>query len=347
MSSNTSSPIIQKISDNNEQYILEELLNINYNIDKLIQTLLNNNKSKRYEKIENIIYNKYKISKITELKEHINLNYKNCNNDNCSYTIIEEFFNCLFNVFVSENKNKLDFNAVNSDNKTLLMQSIFNKNAFYTEELIINGANVNKKGSNGWTPLLQAVVLINTEDIIKLLLSNGSDIFHVNNNNQNCLHMIAGKDRVENLSVILEYINSELIYENLKNSNNNIILEINTKLLNLKDHIGMTPFVKSCASGSFYFANHLLNSKYIKNNCVKFDENICIDINSQDKEGNTALHYCFEFGNEEFISKLIEKEIKPIKNNKNQYCFELTDNNIIKEKFLDYIKKTKSDNNIK
>lgn len=222
----------------------------------------------------------------------------------------KEYEEKLYKMY-ENNKNILDLNRIDEDQKSLLMRAIMNKNII-ASTLLINNSNLELKNEDGINALHQACLLKDCEDIVDLLLKKKLDLmYELNEKKQNCFHLVSGKNRLLNLKILLSYYD---------------------KNIDEKDNIGMSPFLKACASGSFEIVKEFIIYMKKKNNII--------NINSVDNEGNTCLHYLFEFDNidHQIVIDLLDLGCKPIKNNNGKFCFEISNNEKLKEVLLDKVK---------
>lgn len=230
------------------------------------------------------------------------------------YSIVEknpkEYEEKLYKLY-QNNKEILDLNRVDEDAKTLLMKTIINKNLI-ASTLLINTTDVSYKNEDGINALHQACLLKDCEEIIELILHKDSSLLGVTNDKeQNCFHLVAGKNRLINFRILLSF---------------------GDKFIDDKDNLGMTPLLKACASGSYEIIKDMIILMKKRSNLI--------NVNSTDNEGNTCLHYLFEFENVEnqLILDLLELGCKPIKNKQEKLCYEVSNNNKLKELFLDKLK---------
>ena len=283
----------QQILKSETQKAFEEILNLKEDLNYFqLKNLYDNNKSK-----------------FSCLEPFINLNSKTENNK----MIFLEVLRFLLTLNV-------DVNSENDDEKTLLMQSILNKNVLALEFLLENNADPNKKGADEWNSVHQAAILKETEDYLKLLFKFKGNVFEKNEKLQLPLHLAAGKNRNYNVNSIL--------YRMLE-------LTESFEVFDSKDFLGMTPFNKAVSSGSFEAAREfLLFEKAYKNST----NSGFFNPNDQDNEGNTSLHYAFEHGHYDLVEEICKlKKIIPVKNKDGKYCYEMTKDESLKEKFLNII----------
>lgn len=315
----------------------EYIINLSYDLDKFKKDL--NLKDQNtislihiHEVITHIIKdNKHKdfdflLSKSNEIKSK-----------SLQIEKVKSFFNDLLSEFYLRNSDKININNANSDKKTVLMQAITNKNIDFTCFLIKNKAEINKKASFNWTSLHQSVVLSDCEDIVKVLLNNNSDLYSLTENSQTCLHLVSSKNRIENLKVILDFVYNLLQsnHKNQENEDNSLCFKLKNELFNKKDHLQMTPFLKSASSFSNECCFELINFRKTVLDEWKFE---VFDLNSKDFQGNTAFHYGFEDGNEDLIRVLLKNKAVSIMNNEGKYCYELSNDEELKKRFIQMMK---------
>jgi len=158
--------------------------------------------------------------------------------------------------------------------------------------------------------LHQAAILGDTDDIIKNLLKFNANVNILNENNQSPLHLACGKNRVENVR---------------------LLINVNGIDLNGKDKYGFTPLLKAIASLSFESALLLLN--------------LCsndLDINAADNLGNTALHYSMEENHKEISCLLIDCGADYlVKNSEGKFCIDMVNNDNFKLEMLEFVKQYK------
>ena len=308
-----------------EQFLFEELISIGFNIDRLSIEI--SKEKTKFQLIDEISSEISSGESMEEIKKKLIV----------SKDMEREFFNSLFSQFYNKYQDKIDINAYNQDDKTCLMQIIMNKNLDYVIFIIYktnHKININKQGALNWTAIHQAAILLDTEDILKLLLNhNEIDLFALTNNKQNLIHLACSKNRLENVRVIISYLLSLVLKAEDEKETIRIIL---SRLFSSRDYLISTPFLKSVSSGSFDVAVELLKIR----NQVLNDYNIEIfSLNDQDIHMNTALHYSFEHMNESFTLELIRLNSLPIKNYDRKFCYEMIDNDHLKEKVLDLLRK--------
>lgn len=80
-----------------------------------------------------------------------------------------------------------------NNREEILLNAAYNGNTIIAQILINTGADVNAKGSYGWTPLMLAAGCGNTE-VAKMLLDAGADV-NIEDKNGNTALMIAEKYR--------------------------------------------------------------------------------------------------------------------------------------------------------
>jgi ankyrin repeat protein len=140
------------------------------------------------------------------------------------------------------------------------------------------------------------------------LIQNGADVNLTTKLNQTPLHVAAGKNKPENIKILLSSTGLEL---------------------NPVDSNGFTPLSKACASLSYDSASFLLEHGKSYSN---------LNINQIDKKGNTALHYTMEDNNYNMSLNLIKNGARyDIKNLDGKICFDLIEDKNMSNLILNYI----------
>ena len=141
-----------------------------------------------------------------------------------------------------------NINVKNTFGKTPLHISCFNGHLDAINILIKNGAELNAKTSNGFTPLMMAVQFKDSESnklnpmndfrlssvaiMIKSLIRSGADINSVNNDNETVLHIIIKKGKTSiHLSSITRMLMEYGVDVNIKDINGITALELTSKKL--------------------------------------------------------------------------------------------------------------------
>lgn len=120
-------------------------------------------------------------------------------------------------------KNKVDSSTRN------LASAINNLEILYVKKLINNGENINKKDSDGNTPLINVVILQNVSDkfkqheIIEFLLKKGADVYIKNNYNYNILEIMSYKSHYDEIKKIFEKYK---YFKNNKNENDIYLISL-------------------------------------------------------------------------------------------------------------------------
>jgi ankyrin repeat protein len=141
---------------------------------------------------------------------------------------------------------------------------------------LINSNSKNKllfniKDVNGETPLMKGIINGNY-DIVKIYIKY-SNLSIINNQKQNIFHICAMNNNSSIINLFQNYAKSKMINEG--------------------DVFHNTPLKYSIVN------NNLLSFKFL---CYSKD----IDVNVQDKNGDTILHLCFKYNNYLFAKYLIE-----------------------------------------
>ena len=96
-----------------------------------------------------------------------------------------------------------DVNAKDSDGATPLHEAALNGNTENVKLLLDKGADVNAKDTDGWTPLLLAAANGHTETV-KLLIDKGADVNAKTSNGATPLHWAAFEGNTENVKLLIE-----------------------------------------------------------------------------------------------------------------------------------------------
>jgi hypothetical protein len=126
-------------------------------------------------------------------------------------SLITAFLNPFRNVIHKPNnvqsqktqKDKINSNRDEVGN-TALHNAVFKSNIELAKQLVTNGADVNARNNNGWTPIFYAVGTRGTPNkfkILKLLLANGADI-HVNDKGKNSVLLHASLSGISSSETI-------------------------------------------------------------------------------------------------------------------------------------------------
>ncbi|ATY61803.1 Ankyrin repeat-containing domain [Cordyceps militaris] len=124
---------------------------------------------------------------------------------------------------------------------------------------------------SGWTPLMIAVSVPESEDVIKVLLKAGADINEKNNGGQTALHFVASKKNIETAKLLLEHKASTRV----------------------KDRRGLYPLHRAAAAGSAPLCLLLLRK--------------LSPTNPQDFEGYTPLHHAVAEGHGDTAVALLKE----------------------------------------
>jgi ankyrin repeat protein len=149
----------------------------------------------------------------------------------------------------------------------------------------------------GWTPLMIAVSA-GRGDIVQTLLDRGASVNHSNDNGQISLHYAASKGRLEMMQLLLR--NGSKINTKDKYVSHYCKIKLPTHFTNRKEEMifcfyqGMTPFHRSVSKGDLDVVTLLLNTGKV-------------EIDAQDKEGNSALHMAAEDEHIEMYKLLLDK----------------------------------------
>lgn len=118
--------------------------------------------------------------------------------------------------------------------------------------------------------------------LCQYLKNNGADILKLNKKGQNVLHLSCQGNQPATINYFKDYIN-----------------------INDKDYSGFTPLIQAVYSGSEESVNYLISLSNI-------------NLNEQDNNGETALHFCILFNRVKIAKKLLQKDARSdIKDNLN------------------------------
>jgi ankyrin repeat protein len=198
--------------------------------------------------------------------------------------------------------------SINGD----LHEAVRNGDITKTKELIRKKADVNytevlenpgAAAVDGWTPLMSAV-LTNNFNMVKLLVSSGARVNHLNSYVVNAFWLAADSGNME----IIKYLAKQGAY--IENGNNEDV----------------TPLMKAAMNGHFQVVSYLIGLKADMNKVHKDGDSALMfalanrhsdvarllvdsgaDVNIQNKYGVTALIIAAVEGNEELVRLLVGK----------------------------------------
>ncbi len=202
----------------------------------------------------------------------------------------------------------VDINICDWANNTLLHTACANGHLEVAKYLLGKNVNVDSENNGGETPLILACETKN-EDLIKLLIDNGANVFAKDS---------APIKRIcsNGLREIIKYL-----IENSKKDKDEVL---NTVLVSAtssyKDDIvddlicsGYRDFSEKTLHEAFFEAvANFLNSASIPEKLLKFSQEINkpIDVNYKDKNGNTPLSTAAARGNEKAVKFLLDEGAK-------------------------------------
>ena len=166
--------------------------------------------------------------------------------------------------------NGANINVRDNDGYTPLYSAVSWGNKEVVKLLIANGADVNGKIKDGWTPLHRAAYQ-GEKEAVKLLIANGADVNAKNNNGSTPLYSAASGGRKE----VAELFIAKRADVNAKNNNGN------------------TPLHKAASKGKKEVAELLIAKG--------------ADVNAKSKSGSTPLHRSAHRGEKEVAKLLIAK----------------------------------------
>jgi len=191
---------------------------------------------------------------------------------------------------VDLNKPNLD-----QDGDTPLITACKVKNKNIIETLIKNGANVNQENNHGDTPLIIACKK-RYKEIVELLLDNGAEVNHANKDgNTPLIISCKNEENIEIVKILVEY-EADL---NIKNKNGETALDMAEKTK--KENI-------------IGFLTKNFDNKRLFDACTNTNEEALrelikkgVDINIENKEGDTPLIIACKNNNESIAQILVQK----------------------------------------
>jgi ankyrin repeat protein len=189
------------------------------------------------------------------------------------------------------------------DGKSALHLAFYYKQHSTIRLLINHGADINQKGPDGWTPLIQAIREKN-EDLVWLLIKKGARVDQKDSNGWSPLHYavrLRSKDLVwllisNNASVNLSHIDVPSVLNlALQKTEYSIawLLCQNGADINCIDNKGMTSLHRACYDGRHKEVEFLLDNG--------------VESRIKDTAGFTAIHYAVLRGWEEILSLLVSR----------------------------------------
>ncbi len=223
--------------------------------------------------------------KVNSMLQHININYKNSNQQNFLHLTIPdnliESVKCLI-------KNDININATDTAGETPIMIAAKYGYNEIVEELLIAGANVNFESQNGYTAI-EFAILNNHFNIFKQLKPHLKDINRRNSQNHTLLHLAI---RAQNLKILGDLLNdnnikktTEILFYKYTFTNYEILNNILSHFPN--PHI-VDPYGKNLL---FYLVENGIQSEDLFFFLLKYG----LDINCIDIEGNNLLLHLIKY----------------------------------------------------
>ena len=156
-----------------------------------------------------------------------------------------------------------------------LINSIKNNDLELVKDLVQQGADVNVRDNDSWTPLIRASWNDNLE-IVKYLVENGADINAKNKEGNTALKWASYHGELEIVKLLVEHGAD----------------------INIKNNRRRTALIEASTRTFFSNPRGLETIKYLVEHSA--------DINAKDDEGNTALYWVSRFGNLEIVKLLVE-----------------------------------------
>lgn len=192
-------------------------------------------------------------------------------------------------------------NMVNSKGDTLLLAAATFGNAEAVEQLILAGADVNKKNAfTNDTALLRSLYGNNSE-ITRRLVYSGADINAKNNYNHSPMFLALEKERGEFIDLFLtsgvkEGLSTDYLFRATAKKNPVGVLAMLKGGIdpNVKNEKGNTPLIISASLGDLNSVRSLLAYR--------------ADVNAANNDGNTPLIYAARYNHPEVVRELLKPQ---------------------------------------
>ena len=192
-------------------------------------------------------------------------------------------------------------NMVNSKGDTLLLAAATFGNAQAVEQLILAGADVNKKNAfTNDTALLRSLYGNNSE-ITRRLVYSGADINAKNNYNHSPMFLALEKERGEFIDLFLtsgvkEGLSTDYLFRATAKKNPIGVLAMLKGGIdpNVKNEKGNTPLIISASLGDLKSVRSLLAYR--------------ADVNAANNDGNTPLIYAARYNHPEVVRELLQPQ---------------------------------------
>ena len=205
----------------------------------------------------------------------------------------------FLNILNEQTRN--DPNIVNSKGDPLIVAAATMGNLEAVQQLILNGADVNKVNAfNKDTALLRSLYG-NFSEITRLLVYSGADINAVNNYNHSPMYLALEKKQAEFIDLFLtsgvrEGLNAANLFRASTQKNSMGVLAMLKGGVdpNVKNSQGNTPLIISASLGDVPSVQSLMAYR--------------ADVNAANNNGNTALIYAARYNHPEIIRELLKPQ---------------------------------------
>ena len=192
-----------------------------------------------------------------------------------------------------------DINAVNSKGDSLLIAAATMGNLEAVQQLVLAGADVNKKNAFTKDTALLRSLYGNNSEITRLLVYSGADINAKNNYNHSPMYLALEKQRSEFVDIFLtsgvrEGLSSDYLFRATATKNFMGVMAMLKGGVdpNIKNDKGNTPLIISASLGDLPSVEALLDYR--------------ADLNAANKDGNTPLIYAARYNHPLVIKELLE-----------------------------------------
>lgn len=201
-----------------------------------------------------------------------------------------------------EQKLGSNVNIVNSKGDPLLVVAATLGNAEAVRQIILAGADVNKKNAfTKDTALLRALYYLDDTEIARLLVFAGADINAVNNYNHSPMFLALEKQRNDMVDLFLssgvsEGLNGDYLFRASAKKNNVGVLAMLKGGIdpNISNEKGNTPLIISSSLGDLESVRDLLAYR--------------ADVNAANNDGNTALIYAARYNQPDVVRELLKPQ---------------------------------------
>ncbi len=202
---------------------------------------------------------------------------------------------------ILNNQTKNDPNIVNSKGDPLIVAAATMGNLEAVQQLILNGADVNKVNAFSKDTALLRSLYGNFPEITRLLVYSGADINAKNNYNHSPMYLALEKKKAEFIDLFLtsgvrEGLNSDYLFRACAQKNPMGVLAMLKGGVdpNVKNEKGNTPLIISASLGDVESVQSLMAYR--------------ADVNAANNDGNTALIYAARYNHPEIIRELLKPQ---------------------------------------